>query len=126
MLEILLDVADTYVTCCIGRSVTPIEDVARRFGLPTARVRHLVHLARERGLLTKMGQGVRGGFLMPHVVRAYREAIEYLDRHTPNATWSQVLGLWASHVRSHEKTQGALALVRQHRLSRTPRRLAEK
>jgi hypothetical protein len=56
--------ARDYVTANRG-SRSPVKDLAEARGERPARIRDMVHEARERGLLSPANSGVRGGVLLP-------------------------------------------------------------
>lgn len=57
--------ARDYVAAIKDGSRSPVKDLAERRNEPLSRLRDMVHQARERGLLSCGGAGVRGGELLP-------------------------------------------------------------
>ena len=63
--EFYAKLAEAYTQRVAQGSPHPTEDVARRRKLSAARVRDLLHTARQRGLLSTVGRGRSGGDLTP-------------------------------------------------------------
>jgi hypothetical protein len=60
--------ADEYLSLLARGSRSPIKDIAAVRGESAARIRDMVHEARERDLLTKSKPGQRGGELQPRAI----------------------------------------------------------
>lgn len=63
--EFYANLLKDYVQRVAQGSPRPTADVAKRRRLPAAKVRDLLHAARQRGLLSSSGQGRSGGQLTP-------------------------------------------------------------
>jgi hypothetical protein len=59
----LVTTAARYVDACEHRDPSPVRSVSVELGLTRGQVRDRLHAAREAELLTKIGQGARGGAL---------------------------------------------------------------
>jgi hypothetical protein len=56
-----------------GVSSAPVAELAEKFGVTRDRVRNVLHLARQRGLLTRGTHGRAGGELTPKGDDALKE-----------------------------------------------------
>jgi len=65
--------AADYVDAVASGSRRPVADLARRRRFPPARIRDMLHEARERGLLSRGERGRRGGYLLPRAMEILRQ-----------------------------------------------------